>query len=190
VLWLIPRPWDPWAAFAAGVIVFLIFASTFTVQPRLQPHYLAPAAPAFVLLAVAGLRRARTFRLAGRRIGRALAEAIIVVALLSFAAACALRAHSGLRYPTPLSEYRPQIAARLEASEAKDLVIVTYGPKHRLFEEWVYNGADLENAPIVWARDSGAASNRELVEYYADRHIWRLYADESPPRLERYSEIR
>jgi hypothetical protein len=189
LLWLLPRPWDPWAVFAAGVILLLIFASTFTVQPRLQPHYLAPAAPAFVLLAVAGLRRARAFRPAGRRIGRALAEAIIVVSLLSFAAACALRAHAGLSYPTPLSEYRPQITAQLEANDGQDLVIVTYGPAHRMFEEWVFNGADLETAPVLWARDVGAAGNRELIEYYAGRHIWRLYADESPPRLEPYGEL-
>lgn len=189
LLWLLPRPWDPWAAFAGGLILLLVFASTFTVQPRLQPHYLAPAAPAFVLLAVAGLRRARAFVLAGRRVGRGLAETILAVSLLSFSGACWLKAHHGSRYPTPLSEYRPGIASQLEAVEGKDLVIVSYGPDHGMFEEWVYNGADLQNAPIVWARDMGPAANRELIEYYADRHIWRLYADETPPRLERNEEI-
>jgi hypothetical protein len=71
----------------------------------------------------------------------------------------------------------------------KDLVIVTYGPSHEMFEEWVYNGADLEGAPILWARDTGAESNGELIEYYAGRHIWRLFADENPPRLEPYEEL-
>jgi hypothetical protein len=189
MLWLLGRPWDRWAAFAAAVIVFLVVASTFTVQPRLQPHYLAPAAPAFVMLAVAGVRRARAFRLAGRRVGRGLADAAIAVSLLSFTAACAVRAHMGPRYTTALGEYRPQITGRLEAVAGKDLVIVTYGPSHEMFEEWVYNGADLEGAPILWARDTGAESNGELIEYYAGRHIWRLFADENPPRLEPYEEL-
>jgi hypothetical protein len=187
--WLLWRPWNRWAAFAAGVIVFLVVASTLTVQPRLQPHYLAPAAPAFVFLAVAGVRRVRASGFARRRLGRNLAETIIAVSLLAFTVACAVRAYVGPRYPTALGEYRPQITGRLESAAGKDLVIVTYGPGHPMFEEWVENGADLEGAPIIWARDTGRESNRLLIEHYAGREVWRLYADESPPRLEPYQGI-
>jgi hypothetical protein len=175
-----------WAVFFAGLIVWLVAASAITAQPRLQPHYLAPAAPAFVYLAVAGLRRMRTFSLRGRRLGRAVAEAVVAVSLLSFLFACALRAHRGVYYPTPLSQHRPQIIAGLEASPGKDLVIVSYAPTHNMYEEWVYNGADPDSQTIVWARDMGAAKNQELIDYYNDRHIWRLFADESPPKLEPY----
>ncbi len=184
--WVLLPPRRGWAGFAVGMILWLVIASTFTVQPRLQPHYLAPVAPAFIWLAVAGVRRLRAVRLGRRRVGRALAEAAVAVSLLSFSAACVLRAHYGPRYPTPLSEYRPRIAQRLASTPGEDLVLVTYGPEHRMFEEWVYNGADLENAPILWARDAGPAMNRKLIEHYARRRVWRLYADETPPRLEPY----
>jgi hypothetical protein len=58
-----------------------------------------------------------------------------------------------------------------------------------MYQDWVYNGADLEDAPILWARDMGREKNREIVEYYAGRRVWRLYADENPPRLEPYEEV-
>jgi hypothetical protein len=187
LFWLLWRPWDRWAAFAAGLIVWSVLASALTAQPRLSPHYLAPVAPAFVMLAVAGLRRARAFRLGKRRVGRAVAEAIVCVSLLSFTVACGLRAHRGLYYPTPLSQYRPQVIRQLETADGNDVVIVVYGANHNMYEEWVYNSADPDSTSIVWAREMGER-NRELIEYYADRHIWRLYADESPPRLEPYEK--
>jgi hypothetical protein len=55
-----------------------------------------------------------------------------------------------------------------------------------MHDEWVYNGADLESASVVWARDMGRQANQELLDYYTGRQIWRLYADEKPPRLEPY----
>jgi hypothetical protein len=186
--WLLLSPWDRWALFALALLSVLLCASWFSVQPQLLPHYLAPAAAAFVLLAVAGLRRARALRLGGRRVGRALAEAIVAVSLASFLLACGLRAYRG-PHPAPLSEYRPLLTNQLQAAEGDDLVIVTYGPAHSMHDEWVYNGADLERAPILWARDMGREKNQVLLECYADRHIWRLHADDNPPRLERYEEV-
>jgi hypothetical protein len=188
LLWLARPAPDGWTAFHGGLIVALMAASALTAQPRLQPHYLAPVAPAFVFLAAAGLRRMRACQLRGRRLGRAAAEAAIAVALLSFAAACVLRAQRGVYYPTPLSQYRPQITSKLLSAAGDDVVIVSYSSSHSLYEEWVNNGADPDSAPIVWARDMGAEKNRELIEYYGQRHIWRLYADEAPPRLEPYQE--
>jgi hypothetical protein len=35
----------------------------------------------------------------------------------------------------------------------------------------------------------GREKNRQIAEYYAGRRIWRLYADENPPRLERYADV-
>jgi hypothetical protein len=189
MLWLLLRPWDPWAVFCCGLILLLLFVSSYTVQPRLHLHYMAPAVPAFVVLAVAGVRRARAFRLKGRRAGRAMAEAAVAVSLALFVPACMLRAHYGPHHPTRLSRYRPQVIASLQAAEGYDLVLVTYGPDHIMYQDWVYNGADLEDAPILWARDMGREKNREIVEYYAGRRVWRLYADENPPRLEPYEEV-
>ena len=75
-------------------------------------------------------------------------------------------------------------ARQLEDLPGQHLVIVRYGPDHDLDREWVYNAADIDNAKIVWARDMGAMDNEELLQYFHNRHVWRLDADQSPPRLE------
>jgi hypothetical protein len=98
------------------------------------------------------------------------------------------RALFGAPYPDdPIARGRPAIIARLLATGRPDLILVQYTAGHSPHEEWVYNGADLENAPVLWARDLGPEKNRRLIEYYAGRDVWRLYADEQPPRLEPYS---
>ncbi len=52
------------------------------------------------------------------------------------------------------------------------------------FEEWVYNGADIDASRVVWARDLGA-ENKKLLRYYPDRTAWLLEPDSRPPRLMR-----
>ena len=54
--------------------------------------------------------------------------------------------------------------------------------------EWVYNTADIESQKVIWAQDMGPAKNQELIDYYKDRRVWLLYADERPPKLAPYSE--
>ena len=47
----------------------------------------------------------------------------------------------------------------------------------------MYNAADIDESKIVWARDMGDVDNEELLQYFHDRQVWRLDADQSPPRL-------
>ncbi len=63
-------------------------------------------------------------------------------------------------------------------------MIVRYEPNHDLDREWVYNAADIDAAKIVWARDMGDRDNQELLQYFRDRKVWHLNADQAPPRLE------
>jgi hypothetical protein len=38
----------------------------------------------------------------------------------------------------------------------------------------VYNGADLEGAPVLWARQIDPASDAALLRHYARRRVWQL----------------
>ena len=51
----------------------------------------------------------------------------------------------------------------------------------------VYNRADIDASPIVWARYMGAAQDRELIDYYPGRKFWILEADASPMQLRPYA---
>src|SRR6267143_1131112 len=79
---------------------------------------------------------------------------------------------------------RAAIMHGVENLPGRHLVIVRYGPDHDLDQEWVYNAADIDGAKVVWARDMGDWRNEELLQYFRDRHLWRLNADQSPARLE------
>lgn len=178
------RRWNGWFTFALGMIVLLVLANKFVATSRLHFHYLAPAVPWILFLAIAGLRRARAFRWRGRRLGRAFAEALLASCLLSLLAGSVVRAFYLPRGVSWVSEYRPEVERQLLSIEKKDLVIVRYTPDHGPHNEWVYNDADLDQAPIVWARDMGPEENADLLNYYEDRQAWILHADQDPPKLE------
>lgn len=55
-------------------------------------------------------------------------------------------------------------------------------------DDWVYNEANIDGGRIVWARDMGEERNRELLQYYCNRSVWYLNADEVPPKLMPYAD--
>jgi hypothetical protein len=87
----------------------------------------------------------------------------------------------------PHREPRAYIEDWLKGRPGKQLVIVKYAPWHPVDQEWVYNAADIDGSKIVWARAMDAASDEELVRYFADREAWTLDADVYPPRVLAYS---
>jgi hypothetical protein len=154
-------------------------------------HYLAPAFGLFILFLVQCMRHLRLWRWRGQSVGFGLARAVLLVCAAMIvlrvgAVAAGIRIEPlGSRGISPRSVVRHE----LEAMPGKQLVIVHYGPKHIPHEDWVYNRADINDANIVWARDMGGAGNEELLAYFKDRHVWRVYPDEHPARLEDYTSL-
>mgnify|MGYP003339145883 CR=1 FL=1 len=66
----------------------------------------------------------------------------------------------------------------LKAKGGKHLVLVRYTSRHEVNWEWIYNEADIEKAPVVWASDMGEEANRGLMEHFRSRQIWRFNADD------------
>ena len=74
---------------------------------------------------------------------------------------------------------------RRETSPAPRLTILNLVSVQSL--KWVYNSADLPNAPVIWAREMDPAHNRELLDYYKDRTVWLVQPDQRPAGVSRYS---
>jgi hypothetical protein len=88
----------------------------------------------------------------------------------------------------PTNLERATTLATLRQLPGLQLAIVRYGPRHEiLFHEWVYNEADVDRAKVVLARDMGSAKNKDLIDYFHDRHAWLIEADETPPRVVPYN---
>jgi hypothetical protein len=86
-------------------------------------------------------------------------------------------------YPYPGNLERARILRQLEGTAGQHLVMVHYRADHDVLQEWVYNRADIDGAKVVWAREMTPAEDRELKDYFRDRKIWVVDADEAEPRL-------
>jgi hypothetical protein len=67
---------------------------------------------------------------------------------------------------------RPKIERQLEGIPGYHLVLIRYPVDFDIHDEWVYNAADIDNSHIIWARSLDPASDRKLVAYYRNRHLW------------------
>ncbi len=63
------------------------------------------------------------------------------------------------------------------------LVFVRYSPLHPFQDEWVYNGADVADSRIIWARDLGPEADQQLEALYPGRKVLLFEPDARPPRI-------
>jgi hypothetical protein len=70
----------------------------------------------------------------------------------------------------------------------RHLIIVRYSEEWRPTEEWVYNGADIDGAEVVWAHDLGPQENRRLIAYFHDREVWLFQPNIDPEWIEPYRD--
>lgn len=170
--------WDKTAVVCLGLLVLSLMGTTFPGSRKL-----APAAGPAILLAIQGLRRLRIWKPEGRPVGRSLARlsvlAVVISAVISFFV-------PGTDRPSEMARERADMLARLESTQETHLVFVRYSPSHNPHREWVYNGADLESARVVWARFRTEPENRRLMAHFQGRRVWLLDADDTPPRLREY----
>ncbi len=159
-----------------------------SVVPWFEPHYIAPATALIYALLIQGMRALRRWRPAVAR-----AVPAVVVAMLAVRVAMAVTPipfvlHYPMTWATTWSPAlgREKIVERLKAAGGQHLVIVRYSSSHDPFREYVFNNADIDRAPIVWARDMAAEKNAELVRYFHQRRVWLLDGDRDPPQLSPY----
>jgi hypothetical protein len=169
----------------------LLIAAAFYVgaalDGRLYPHYASPATALFYILAASALRVMRNAWPGG------FAERIYV----TWAVLAIFTLSSGLALLTAENRYlfgpidyhirakHATVAARLQREPGNHLVLVHYGTHHEIYEELVYNRADIDRSKIVWARSLGSEKDQRLVQYYAGRQVWSLEED-GDVKLSRY----
>jgi hypothetical protein len=169
-------------------IVFLSATPGLFVVVWSNPHYAAPLTSAVFALLVQSLRHLRAWRPCARPIGPALARAIVALLVIQIIAAVHARQCDALTWACTGDTSRQANLDRLAALPGKHLIIVRYDPDHNIHDEWVFNGAEIDSAKILWARELDAQQNAALLAYFKDRHIWLVDPDEDNLELLPYPE--
>ena len=148
------------------------------------PHCAAPLAAALFILVVQSLRYLRQWTYNGPELGRFLVCAMLVaIAVMILLFELRGITTDRVQAKTPSKEEMEQtlLAERL----GWHVIFVRYREGDTEHREWVYNLADIDSAPVIWAHDLGPEENRRLVQYYAGRSFW-LFEPYPPMRLQPY----
>ena len=175
---------DKWMRFA--LLTCGLFTAGLLLVTWMHLQYAAPIMCLVLMLAIQGMRQMRLSRWRGLRTGELLVAASLVLCLVPFVGFCKHLANQSRIDQLDWSSERVRLLKKLEQDGQRHLVIVRYGPEHPPQHEWVYNDADIDNAPVVWARDMTVDQNRELVDYFPLRRAWLLEVNDGPPNLVPY----
>ena len=142
------------------------------LDTRAYPHYFAAESVLAFLVAACALRALRN------------AWPGVEGAYLMWGALIVFALPTGLGLLTPANKYmlgstayltnakHAVIEERLEKQPGQHLVLVSYGPRHEIYEELVYNHADIDGSKVVWARSLGAEKDAGLIRHYPNRDVW------------------
>jgi hypothetical protein len=167
-----------------------VFLAGLAIEVWTGSHYASPATGLLYLFLMQSMRHLRLWRWHAKPLGAALVRAVPITAVAMLLTRILAIAAGASIEPTWSQGNRPRVAVAntLAQMPGKNLVIVRYTPEHGTHFEWVYNAADIDGAKAVWARDMGPAANQELIDYFRDRKVWIVDADDRPPALKPYSD--
>jgi hypothetical protein len=167
------------------------------VETGAAPHYSAAATGCFLAAVAEGTRRLHRVRRQGRPIGLQLAIAAPAIMLAILALRISLeQMHlpftQAVNFESwccvqPGNRNKARVMETLQKIGGKHLVIVKPKNNKDDFFQWIYNDADIDQAPVVWARDIDPEQDRALLEYFRDRTVWQLDPNAQPARLTPFS---
>ena len=189
----IALPWLLWDKRVRFLIVQIVICfSGMLLVPWSQAHYAAPLTATLFALLTQAVRHLRQFQHSERSVGIGFSRVVVLAALFL----APFHPHvEPLGHPPPEGiDYRAIFERKLKEIPAEHLVIVRYFPErdsngkwvnYRL-SDWVYNGADIDHAKVVWAREVPGMDVRPLLDYFRGRHVWVVEPDAIPPRMTPY----
>ena len=190
LIWLLPLVvfmpflWRSRRTRFATILVTAIGAASL-IEVWWYPHYAAPFTAALLILVAQSMRYLRQWKYGGREPGRFLVNAMPVAVLLVMVAseAQAIATH---RTADQEQAKNAQVAQKeriekqlLKKRSGQHVIFVRYAGLPSPHEEWIYNAADIDAAPVIWAQDLGHIENERLRHYYAGRSFWLFKPAES-----------
>jgi hypothetical protein len=172
------------------IVAMLFFLLALSTQVWQSPHYGSPATALFALIVAMGMRRLRLWEWRVRSLGKILVRALPLAVLLTLVIDASVRNPdaAGSRWAAVgrAGVHRAAIRKGLIDAGGRHLVLVRYQPNHDVHDEWVYNDAGIDTAPVVWAREMGPLRDGELLRYFQGRSVWLVEPDVRPPWISPY----
>lgn len=171
------------------LLTLTVFVLALAVDNFFSPHYFSPAIALLYLMVLQSARHLRFWQWRESSLGRELVRAVplVCIGMVVFRVS-ALLAHTQIEPSYPRGNIqRAKIVTDLEHYPGQHLVLVRYANDHDPHVEWVYNGANIDQAKVTWAREMGEGKDQELLNYFKNRTVWRFEPDESPPKLSLYA---
>jgi len=181
------------------VICLLVASGGMAIEIFLIPYYVAPFTAAIYAVGLQMMRHLRVWNMGKSPVGLAIVRLTIAsCVVMAGVRVIAEPLHLGPPEWDPgnwnLTWFGPQhfgteranMEAWLNGQPGQQLVIVRYAADHNPYDEWVYNGADIDGSKVVWAREMDAADNVELTQYYRGRRVWLVEPDAIPARISPY----
>ena len=167
--------------FIIGATIVIITTAISIAKTAGHPHYLAPILPILYAIVLQALR------VMLRHPSRGFPAFAATIIALFFGFNLGLSVKKIAERPEwGWQKERAGIQQNLRKSGENHLIVVRYAPGHSEHLEYVYNAANIDASPVVWARDLGTIKNRELLDYFSDRSTWLLEADKRPNELVPY----
>ena len=181
------------------VVCLLVAAAGMAIEIFLIPYYVAPFTAAIYAVGLQMMRHLRVWKMGKSPVGLAIVRLTIAACVvMAGVRVIAEPMHLGPPEWDPgnwnLTWFGPQhfgteradMEAWLDGQPGQQLVIVRYAADHNPYDEWVYNGADIDGSKVVWVREMDAANNVELTQYYRGRSVWLVEPDANPARISPY----
>ena len=163
--------------------IFLIVAAGFFSVIWSMPHYAAPLTCVIFLLLVQAIRHLRTMRVQERPVGAALSHAVVMLLAVDMVLGIAQGVCDPLKWTCQGDPSRVAVAEKLSHTLGKHLILVRYGEGYNVHDDWVFNGAEIDGAKVLWARETNARQNEKLFAYFKDRQIWLIEPEENNTEL-------
>jgi MFS family permease len=156
-----------------------------------SPHYLAPATAVIVAVLVECCRHLRAARIA--ILPLLLATMVLVLGLRIAAQNLGLPYTQKLNYQSWCCKVwgnmnKRRITETLQRVPGRHLVFVTAKTDENNLFQWIYNDADIDASPIVWARDLGPQRNALLQAHLEGRQVWMVDPNVEPATCRKYEE--
>jgi hypothetical protein len=168
-----------------ALILTAIIGAASLIEVWWYPHYGAPFLAALLILVAQSMRYLRQWKNHGRQVGRflvnAMPVAVFLVIITSEAEAIATHQTTDQNQArnARVTQKESIEQALLKNQSGQHVIFVSYRGLPSPHEEWIYNPANIDAAPVVWALDLGQTENEELRRYYAGRSFWRFKPAES-----------